>query len=96
MYFMGLNLSNLRIAGEPGLNEDDAHNMASRLREGLTAKVSQVTLAGVVGMDEVYVVAGHKGNPAAVQKKAAPGGGEGSGGSGDAAPWRRRNHRSSA
>jgi transposase-like protein len=77
LYFMGLNLSNRQIAGELGLNEDDAHEMASRLREGLTAGVIEGPLEGVVEMDEVYVVAGHKGNPAAVQKKAAPGGGEG-------------------
>ena len=93
---MGLNLSNRQIAGELGLNEDDAQQMASQLREGLTAKVPEVTLAGVVEMDEVYVVAGHKGNPAAVQKKAAPDGGGGSGARGDAAPWRRKSHRSSA
>ena len=96
LYFMGLNLSNRQIAGELGLNGDDARNMASRLRGGLTAKVPEVTLAGVVEMDEVYVVAGHKGNPAAVQKKTAPDGGGGSRGSGDAAPWRRKNRRSLA
>jgi transposase-like protein len=77
LYFMGLNLSNRQIARELGLNEDDAHTMALRLREGLTARVTEEPLAGVVEMDEVYVVAGHKGNPAAVQKKAAPDAGEG-------------------
>ena len=34
-------------------------------------------LDGEVEADEVYVVAGHKGNPAAVQKKAAQGGADG-------------------
>ena len=96
LYFMGLNLSGLQIAKELGLNEDDAQTMASQLREGLTAKVPEVTLEGVVEMDEGYVVAGHKGNSAAVQKKAAPDGGEGSRGSGDAAHWRRKNRRSPA
>ena len=96
LYFMGLNLSNLQIARELGLNEDDAQTMASQLREGLTAKVPEVTLEGVVEMDEVYVVAGHKGNLAAVQKKAAPDGGEGSRGHQGAAPWRRKSRRSSA
>src|ERR1039458_2948309 len=33
-YFMGLNLSNLQIARELSLNEDDVQSMASRLREG--------------------------------------------------------------
>jgi hypothetical protein len=42
--------------------------MASYLREGLVAKVPEATLEGEVEADEVYVVAGHKGNPAAVQK----------------------------
>ena len=32
----------------------------------------------IVEADEVYVVAGHKGNPAAVQKKVGPGGADGS------------------
>jgi transposase-like protein len=69
LYFMGLNLSNQQIARELGLNDDDVHDMASHLREGLVAKVPEATLDGEVEADEVYVVAGHKGNPAAVQKK---------------------------
>ena len=96
LYLMGLNLSSLQIAGELGLNGDDAQKMTSQLREGLTGKVTEGTLEGVVEMDGVYVVAGHKGNPAAVQKKAAPDGGGGSGARGDAAPWRRKSRRSSA
>src|SRR5487761_2417986 len=71
LYFMGLNLSNLQIARELSLNEDDVQSMASRLREGLVAKAPEVKLEGVVEIDEVYVVAGHKGNPVATQKKAA-------------------------
>jgi len=69
---MGLNLSNQQIAKELGLNDDD--DMASHLRDGLVAKVPEATLEGTVEADEVYVVAGHKGNPAAVQKKVGPGG----------------------
>jgi hypothetical protein len=65
---MGLTLSNLQIARELGLNEDDVHAMASSLREGLVAKAPTVRLEGVVEIDEVYVVAGHKGNPIATQK----------------------------
>ena len=77
LYFMGLNLSNQPIAQELGLNDDDVHAMASHLRGGLVAKVPEATLEGTVEADEVYVVAGHKGNPAAVQKKVGPGGADG-------------------
>lgn len=69
LYFMGLNLSNLQIARELELNEDDVQAMASALRAGLVAQAPTVRLEGVVEADEVYVVAGHKGNPAAVKKK---------------------------
>src|SRR3954451_16552659 len=74
LYSMGLNLSNQQIAQELGLNDDDVHDMASHLREGLVAKVPEATLEGEVEADEVCIVAGHKGNPAAVQKKDASGG----------------------
>ena len=74
---MGLNLSNQQIAKELGLNDDDVQDMASHLREGLGAKAPEATLDGEVEADEAYVVAGHKGNPAAVQKKDAPGGADG-------------------
>src|ERR671913_117411 len=63
LYFMGLNLSNQQIAKELSLNDDDVHDMESHLREGLVAKVPEATLEGTVEADEVYVVAGHKGNP---------------------------------
>ena len=53
------------------MNEDDTHVMATHLREGLVAKVPDVVLDGEVEADEVYVIAGHKGNPEAVKKKAA-------------------------
>ena len=78
------------------LNEDDAQKMASRLREGLKAKVIEEPLEGVAGMDEVHVVTGHKGNPAAVQKKVALDDGEGSGARGGAGHWKRKSRRSSA
>src|SRR5688500_3122136 len=77
LYFMGLNLANQQIAQELSLNDDDVHAMASHLRGGLVAKVPEATLEGTVEADEVYVVAGHKGNPAAVQKKLGPGGADG-------------------
>lgn len=69
LYFMGLNLSNLQIARELNLDEDCAHDMATQLREGILAKQPPVILSGEVEIDEVYVVAGHKGHPDAVKKK---------------------------
>ena len=73
LYFMGLNLSNRQIARELDLHVGDVQAMTEQLRPGLTAKIPPVKLAGEVEIDEVYVVAGHKGQPAAVAKKAVPG-----------------------
>jgi transposase-like protein len=73
-YFMGLNRSNRQIANELDLGVSDVQAMTEHLRQGLTAKAPAVVLAGEVEIDEVYVVAGHKGNPGAVAKKGAPGG----------------------
>jgi hypothetical protein len=73
LYLMGLNLSNSQIAHELSLNVNDAQDMTTHLRQGLAAKAPVPVLSGEVEIDEVYVTAGHKGNPAAVQKKAAPG-----------------------
>ena len=70
--------------------------MTEQLRHGLAARTPAATLEGEVEIDEVYVVAGHKGQPAAVAK------GGGSVGVADwrerraAARWRRRSHPSSA
>ena len=72
LYFMGLNLSNRQIAHELSLNESDVQEMTTHLRQGLVAKAPPVVLSGEVEIDEVYVNAGHKGNPAAVKKNAAP------------------------
>ena len=69
LYFMGLNLSNRQIAAELGLNPSDIQAMTEQLRRGLVATVPEVALAGEVEIDEVYVVAGHKGQPAAVAKR---------------------------
>src|SRR5215213_6376721 len=65
LYFMGLNLSNRQIGAELGLNGSDVQAMTEQLRGGLVAKAPAVQLAGEVAVDEVYVVAGHKGQPAA-------------------------------
>ena len=71
LYLMGLNLSNRQIARELDLGVSDVQAMTEALRQGLTAKLPPVVLRGEVEIDEVYVVAGHKGNPAAVAKGGA-------------------------
>ncbi len=89
LHFMGLNLSNRQIASELGLDGSDVQAMTEQLRRGLVAKVPAVELTGEVepdarassGIDEVYVVAGHKGQLAAVAKR---------GGSDGAASWQAR------
>jgi hypothetical protein len=71
LYLMGLNLSNSQIAKELGLTENDCHAMTSLLREGVYEKRPQEVLDGEVEFDELYVIAGHKGHPEAVKKRAA-------------------------
>ena len=66
---MGLNLSNRQISQELNLNKDDAQYMAQILRSGIVENKPEVVLSNEVEFDEVYVVAGHKGNPAAVKKR---------------------------
>ncbi len=78
LYFMGLNLAHRQIAQELGLDASDVQAMTEQLRRGLAAKSPEVTLKGEVEIDEVYVVAGHKGQPDEVAKR---------GGSGAAASW---------
>ena len=77
LYFMGLNLSNRQIAQELGLSGADAQFMTEQLRHGLAARIPAPRLEGEVEIDEVYVVAGHKGNPAAVAKRGVQVGGAG-------------------
>src|SRR4029453_9584070 len=96
LYLMGLNLSNRQIAHELGLSGSDVQAMTEHLRAGLVAKTPAGVVDGAVEVDEVYVVAGHKGHPAAVAKKAAAGDGVGSKAHPVAARWRKRNRRSSA
>jgi len=93
LYLMGLNLANRQIAQELDLSVSDVQAMTEQLRTGLVAKAPAVTLDGEVEVDEVYVVAGHKGNPAAVAKKAAPGGGAGSREHRVGAHWPKRSRR---
>jgi transposase-like protein len=89
LYFMGLNLSNRQVAGELGLAVSDVQAMTEQLCAGLVARVPAVELKGEVepdarassGIDEVYIVAGHKGQPKEVAKR---------GGSDAAAGWQAR------
>jgi transposase-like protein len=69
LYFMGLNLSNQQIAQELDLNKDDVQQMTSQLRQGIIANKPTVRLSGEVELLEVYVTAGHKGQPETVKKK---------------------------
>jgi transposase-like protein len=73
LYFMGLNLSNRQIAKELDLGTSDVQAMTEHLRQGLTARTPAVILDGVIEIDEVYVVAGHKGSPTAVAKRGVRG-----------------------
>ncbi len=67
---MGLNLSNRQIAQELDLNTGDVQQMTRQLRQGVVARKPVVKLDEEVECDEVYVVAGHKGHPGAVKKRA--------------------------
>jgi transposase-like protein len=69
LYLMGLNLSNLQIAAELDLAASDVQAMTEHLRNGLAAQAPAAKLEGQVEIDEVYVVAGHKGQPAEVVKR---------------------------
>jgi transposase-like protein len=73
LYFMGLNLSNQQIAQELDLNVGDVQAMTEQLRAGIMGARPAEVLEDVVECDEVYVTAGHKGQPAAVAKKVVRG-----------------------
>ncbi len=104
LYFLGLNLSNRQIAGELGLAASDVQAMTEHLRAGLVAKAPAVELKGEVEpdarasseIDEVYVVAGHKGQPAEVAKRGGLDGAASWQVRRDAARWRRTSRPSSA
>ncbi len=89
LYFMGLNLSNRQIASELDLDGSDVQIMTEQLRRGLVAKAPAVELKGEVEIDEVYVVAGYKGQPAAVAKRGGSDGVAGWQARRAAARWRR-------
>jgi hypothetical protein len=96
LYFMGLNLSNRQIARELGLSQPDVQLMTEQLRHGLAARLPAATLEGEVEIDEVYVVAGHKGQPKAVAKRGDRDGVAGWRERRAAARWRRTSRLSSA
>jgi len=68
LYFMGLNLSNRQIAAELELLESSIHEMTTILRNSVVQQEPTPLLDGTVECDEVYVVAGHKGQPEIVKK----------------------------
>jgi len=70
--------------------------MTEHLRCGLVAKAPEVEFNGEVEIDEVYVVAGHKGQLAAVAKRGGLDGAASWQGRRAAARWRRTSHRSLA
>ena len=96
LYFMGLNLSNRQIAAELGLNASDVQAMTEHLRRGLVTKAPAARLEGEVEIDEVYVVAGHKGQPVAVAKRGGSDAVAGWPARRAGARWRRTSHPSSA
>src|SRR3954453_14127883 len=77
LYLMGLNLSNRQIAEELGLCASEAQAMTEHLRHGLVSRTPAAKLQGEAEVDEVDIVAGHKGQPAEVEKRGARDGGAG-------------------
>ena len=93
---MGLNLSNRQIAQELDLDKDVVQDMTTQLREGIDQSKPEVNLSGAVECDEVYVTAGHKGNPEEVKKKGVKEGAIASRGFGVVGHLKKKNHPSSA
>ena len=60
---MSLNLSNLQISKELGLHQSDVQKMTEQLRQAEHNKKPKNHLEGEVECDEVYLVAGHNGQP---------------------------------
>ena len=96
LHLMGLNHSNRQIGQELDLSASDVQAMTEHLRQGLVARASVAKLEGTAESDEVTIVAGHKGQPAEVEKRGGRDGGAGLQARRDAACWRRRNRQSLA
>jgi transposase-like protein len=69
IYLMGLNVSNAQIAQELGLCGSDSQKMAEIIRTEVVALKPEVKLSNIVEFDEVYLIAGHKGKPKAIQNR---------------------------
>nr|VFK06547.1 MAG: Transposase [Candidatus Kentron sp. H] len=69
LYFMGLNLSNSRIAYELDPDTSNVQQMTEQLRQGVVARKPERKLSEQVECDELYVVAGHKGESKLARKK---------------------------
>ncbi len=69
LYLMGLNLSSEQIAQELNLDKDDVYQMTMQLRQGIVDNKPEMQLAEEVECDEVYITAGHKGQPEVVRKR---------------------------
>lgn len=95
LYLMGLNVSNQQIGKELNLHKDDVHQMTSQLRQAIADKRPEVQLSGTVEFDEVYITAGHKGQPEKVKKKSGKGVDGNSRGFGGVEHLTKRNHQSS-
>ena len=67
LYFIGLNLANTQIAQELELDPSDTQRMTEQLRDEVVIRQPEPALSGDVECDEVYVIAGHKGQPEAVR-----------------------------
>ena len=86
-----------------GLDASDTQAVTEQLRGGLVAGMPAVELQGEVepdarassGMDEVYVAAGHKGQPDEVAKRGGPGAAAGWQARRAAARWKGTSRRSS-
>jgi hypothetical protein len=66
---MGLNPSTYQIAKELDLDRGDVQAMTTTLRQGIVERRPEPALSRAVECDDVYGVAGHKGNPEAVKRK---------------------------
>ena len=67
---MTLKLSNSQIRQARDLNKDDVQQRVQQRTEAVHRKTPDSLLDGEVECDEVCVVAGHKGKPEAVKKRA--------------------------
>lgn len=67
---MGLNVSKSQISKELDLSLSDVHEMTTLLRTTVVERKPEVTFAGEVEFEKVYIVAGHKGHPEALTKSA--------------------------